>query len=360
MASVLFSPITLRGLTLPNRVVVSPMCQYNSNNGSANDWHLMHLGNMSLGCAGLVMCEMTNVNPQGRISSKCAGMWSDDNEAALKRVHDFCRQYGVAKVGVQLPILEGPDAWTPEAPSAIPYDTGWPVPHAMTKDDIKRCVGEFAAAAKRVDRIGYDVIELHAAHGYLAHQFLSPLSNHRIDEYGGSLENRMRFVIEMYEAVRAVWPENKPLGMRVSATDWVDGGWTPEETVVLAKELKKRSMDYMDVSTGGLDPKQKIPLSAGYQVPFAEKVKKESGITTMTVGLIAGYQQAEDIKRPMRPRPWLAIRSCGRSFSRNGRRRRGSALPRSKPDPCASGQRFIFAINFANAASCVLMMSLVG
>jgi 2,4-dienoyl-CoA reductase-like NADH-dependent reductase (Old Yellow Enzyme family) len=199
MASVLFSPITMRGLTLPNRVVVSPMCQYNSNNGSANDWHLMHLGNMSLGAAGLVMCEMTNVNPQGRISPKCAGMWSDDNETALKRVHDFCRQYGVAKLGVQLahagrkgpttppaaggkPILDGPDAWTPEAPSAIPYDTGWAVPHAMTKEDIKRCIGEFAAAAKRVDRIGYDVIELHGAHGYLAHQFLSPLSNQRIDE----------------------------------------------------------------------------------------------------------------------------------------------------------------------------------
>jgi 2,4-dienoyl-CoA reductase-like NADH-dependent reductase (Old Yellow Enzyme family) len=258
MASVLFSPITMRGLTLPNRVVVSPMCQYNSNNGSANDWHLMHLGNMSLGCAGLVMCEMTNVNPQGRISPKCAGMWSDENEAALKRVHDFCRQYGVAKLGVQLahagrkgpttppaaggkPILTKEEGgWTPEAPSAIPYDTGWVVPHAMTKDDIKRCIGEFAAAAKRVERIGYDVIELHGAHGYLAHQFLSPLSNQRIDEYGGSLENRMRFAIEMYEAVRAVWPEQKPIGMRVSATDWVDGGWTPEETVILAKELKKR------------------------------------------------------------------------------------------------------------------------
>ncbi len=196
MASVLFSPITLRGLTLPNRVVVSPMCQYNSDNGSANDWHLMHLGSFSLGCAGLVMTEMTDVNPQGRISPKCAGMWSDDNEKALKRVHDFCRQYGVAKLGVQLahagrkgpttppaaggkPILTKEEGgWTPEAPSAIPYDTGWPVPHAMTKDDIKRCIAEFAAAAKRVDRIGYDVIELHGAHGYLAHQFLSPLSNH--------------------------------------------------------------------------------------------------------------------------------------------------------------------------------------
>jgi 2,4-dienoyl-CoA reductase-like NADH-dependent reductase (Old Yellow Enzyme family) len=312
MASVLFSPITLRGLTLPNRVVVSPMCQYASNNGSANDWHLMHLGNMSLGCAGLVMTEMTDVSPQGRISPKCAGMWSDDNEAALKRVHDFCRQYGVAKLGVQLahagrkgpqmppaaggkPILEGPDAWTPEAPSALAYDTGWPVPHAMTKDDIKRCIGEFAEAAKRIDRIGYDVIELHGAHGYLAHQFLSPLSNQRTDEYGGSSENRMRFALEMFEAVRSVWPEAKPLGMRVSATDWVDGGWTPEETVVLAKKLKALGMDYMDVTSGGLSPLQKIPLAPGYQVPFAEKVKKESGMTVMSVGLIADAQQAEHI-----------------------------------------------------------------
>lgn len=312
MTSALFSPITMRGLTLPNRIVVSPMCQYNSNDGSANDWHLMHLGSLSLGAAGLVMTEMTDVNPRGRISPRCAGMWSDENEKSLKRVHDFCRQYGVAKLGVQLahagrkgpttppaaggkPILEGPEAWTPEAPSAIPYDTGWPVPHAMTKEDIKRCVGEFAAAASRVDRIGFDVIELHGAHGYLAHQFLSPLSNQRTDEYGGSAENRMRFAIEMYEAVRAVWPEQKPIGMRVSATDWVEGGWTPEETVTLAKELRRRGLDYLDVSTGGLSPQQKIPLSPGYQVPFAEKVRKETGIVTMSVGLITDARQAEDI-----------------------------------------------------------------
>ncbi|HEY5278251.1 MAG TPA: NADH:flavin oxidoreductase/NADH oxidase [Pseudolabrys sp.] len=312
MTSTLFSPITMRGLTLPNRVVVSPMCQYISDNGSANDWHLMHLGSFSLGAAGLVMTEMTNVNSHGRISPKCAGMYSDDNEKALKRIYDFCRQFGVAKLGVQLahagrkgpttppaaggkPILEGPDAWTPEAPSAIPYDTGWPVPKAMSKDDIKRVLGEFSASAERIDRIGYDVIELHGAHGYLAHQFLSPISNHRTDEYGGSTENRMRFAIEMYDAVRKAWPKQKPIGMRVSATDWIDGGWTPEETVLLARALKARGLDYMDVSSGGLAPQQKIPLSAGYQVPFAEKVKKETGIVTMSVGLIAGYSQAEEI-----------------------------------------------------------------
>jgi 2,4-dienoyl-CoA reductase-like NADH-dependent reductase (Old Yellow Enzyme family) len=313
MASVLFSPITLRGLTLPNRVVVSPMCQYNSDNGSANDWHLMHLGGFSLGCAGLVICEMTDVTPIGRITPRCAGMWSDENEAALKRVHDFCRTYGVAKLGVQLahagrkgptttpaqggkPILSKEEGgWTPEAPSALPYDTGWPVPHAMTKDDIKRCVGEFVASTKRVDRIGYDLIELHGAHGYLLHQFMSPLSNQRTDEYGGSLENRIRFPLEVFRAVRAAWPQQKPLGIRLSATDWVDGGWTLDETLVLARELKKLGCDYIDVSTGGLDPRQKIPLAPGFQVPFADKVKRETGIPTMSVGLIAGYRQAEDI-----------------------------------------------------------------
>ena len=313
MASVLFSPITLRGLTLPNRVVVSPMCQYNSEDGSANDWHLMHLGGFSLGCAGLVICEMTDVTPIGRITPKCAGMWSDNNEAALKRVHDFCRTYGVAKLGVQLahagrkgptttpaaggkPILSKEEGgWTPEAPSALPYDTGWPVPHAMTKDDIKRCVGEFVASTKRIDRIGYDLIELHGAHGYLLHQFMSPLSNRRTDEYGGSLENRIRFPLEVFRAVRAAWPQQKPLGIRVSATDWVDGGWTLDETLVLARELKKLGCDYIDVTTGGLDPRQKIPLAPGFQVPFADKVKRETGIPTMTVGLIAGYRQAEDI-----------------------------------------------------------------
>jgi 2,4-dienoyl-CoA reductase-like NADH-dependent reductase (Old Yellow Enzyme family) len=313
MASVLFSPITLRGLTLPNRVVVSPMCQYNSDNGSANDWHLMHLGGFSLGCSGLVICEMTDVTPIGRITPKCAGMWSDENEAALKRVHDFCRTYGVAKLGVQLahagrkgptatpaaggkPILSKEEGgWTPEAPSALPFDTGWPVPHAMTKDDIKRCIGEFVASTKRVERIGFDLIELHGAHGYLLHQFMSPLSNRRTDEYGGSLENRIRFPLEVFRAVRAAWPQQKPLGIRVSATDWVDGGWTLDETLVLARELKKLGCDYIDVSTGGLDPRQKIPLAPGFQVPFADKVKRQTGIPTMTVGLIAGYRQAEDI-----------------------------------------------------------------
>ncbi|HML08880.1 MAG TPA: NADH:flavin oxidoreductase/NADH oxidase [Xanthobacteraceae bacterium] len=312
MASALFSPITMRGLTLANRIVVSPMCQYNSDNGSANDWHLMHLGSFSLGAAGLVMTEMTDVNPAGRITLKCAGMYSDANEAALKRVHDFCRTYGVAKLGVQLahagrkgsaqvpaaggkPLKPEENAWITQAPSAIPFDQEWPAPHALTREEIQGLIADFAAAARRVERIGYDLIELHGGHGYLLHQFMSPLANQRTDEYGGSLENRIRFPLEVYSAVRKVWPQDKPIGMRVSATDWVEGGWTPDQTAVLARRLKELGCDYLDVSSGGLDPRQKIPLAPGYQVPFGERVRRETGIRTMSVGLIAGARQAEDI-----------------------------------------------------------------
>ena len=312
MASALFSPVTLRGLTLPNRIAVSPMCQYNSDNGSATDWHLMHLGSFSLGAAGLVMTEMTNVHPVGRITARCAGMWSDDNEAAMKRVIDFCRQYGVAKHGIQLahagrkgstqtpaqggkPLAPDAGGWQTLAPSAIPFDPSWPTPRAMTRDEIKATVAEFGAAAARAERIGYDLIELHGGHGYLIHQFLSPLSNQRTDDYGGSLENRMRFPLEVFQAVRAAFPADKPIGIRVSATDWMDGGWTPEEVVAFGHALKKLGCDYMDVSSGGLDPRQKIPLAPGYQVPFGEKVRREVGITTMSVGLITEPRQAEDI-----------------------------------------------------------------
>lgn len=312
MTSQLFSPIDLRGLTLANRTVVSPMCQYNSVDGSATDWHLMHLGSFSLGAAALVMTEMTNVNPAGRISHKCAGLWSDENEAAMKRVIDFCRTYGIAKHGIQLahagrkgsahpPAAGGKalsaeeGAWETEAPSPIAYDEDWPAPREMSKEDIARLKDEFVASARRADNIGYDLVELHGGHGYLLHQFLSPLSNQRGDEYGGSLENRMRLTLEIFEAVRAAWPEDKPIGMRVSATDWVEGGWTPEDTVALARELKALGCDYLDVSSGGLSPQQQIPLSPGYQVPFGEKVRREAEIKTMSVGLITDARQAEEI-----------------------------------------------------------------
>jgi 2,4-dienoyl-CoA reductase-like NADH-dependent reductase (Old Yellow Enzyme family) len=312
MASALFSPISLRSLTLPNRVVVSPMCQYISDDGSASDWHLMHLGQFSLGAAALVMTESTHVSPIGRITHKCAGMYSDANEAAMKRVIDFCRKFGVAKHGLQLghagrkastqppalgaaPLKPEEGAWTTVAPSALPFGPGWHVPEALSREGITEVQAQFAAAVRRAERIGYDLVEMHCGHGYLLHQFLSPISNQRTDEYGGSLENRMRMPLETFAAMRTAWPQEKPMGARVSATDWIDGGWTPEETVVLARELKKLGCDYLDVSSGALDPRQKIPLAPGYQVPFAEKVRREAGLPTMSVGLITSARQAEEI-----------------------------------------------------------------
>ncbi len=312
MASVLFSPFTMRGLTLPNRVVVSPMCQYNSTDGSANDWHVMHLGQFSLGCAGLVMTEMTNVNAVGRISHKCAGLYSDENEAELKRVIDFCKQYGVAKQGLQVghagrkgstappavggkPLTAEEGAWETLAPSAIAYGEGWHVPRAMTQAELKSTIGDYVSMVKRAERVGYDLLEMHGGHGYLIHQFLSPLANQRTDEYGGSLEKRMRYPLEVFSAMRAAWPKDKPLGIRVSAVDWVDGGTTIEDTIAFARELKGLGCDYMDVSSGQVDARQKIPFAPAYNVPFAEAVRRETGLPTMSVGLITGARQAEDI-----------------------------------------------------------------
>jgi 2,4-dienoyl-CoA reductase-like NADH-dependent reductase (Old Yellow Enzyme family) len=312
LKSALFSPIKLRELTLPNRIVVSPMCQYNSTNGSATDWHLMHLGSLSMGAAGLLMVEMTNVTLQGRISPRCAALCSDENEAALSRVVQFCRTYGVSKLGLQLahagrkgsqqPPAEGAKPLTPEqgawetvGPSAVPFADGWPAPAELSKAAIEQLIEDHVAAIRRAERIGFDVVEVHSAHGYLLHQFLSPISNRRTDEFGGSLENRMRFPLATLKAMRAAWPASKPLGIRVSATDWVEGGWTLEETVVFARELKAIGCDYIDVSSGGLDPRQKIKLEPGYQVPFAARVREATGIVTMSVGLIDKVAQAEHI-----------------------------------------------------------------
>ena len=312
MASVLFSPITLRGLTMPNRVVVSPMCQYNSDEGSANDWHLMHLGNFSLGCAGLVMTEMTNVNAVGRISLKCAGLYSDANEKALKRVIDFTKQYGVAKQGLQVghagrkgstappavggkPLKPEEGAWETLGPSPIPFGEGWHVPREMSAADIKATLADYVSTVERAERVGYDLLEMHGGHGYLIHQFLSPLSNQRSDEYGGSLEKRMRFPLEVFEAMRKAWPKEKPLGIRVSAVDWVEGGTTIEDTIAFASELKNLGCDYMDVSSGQLDARQQIPFAKAYNVPFAAAVKKATGLPVMSVGLITGAREAEEI-----------------------------------------------------------------
>lgn len=312
MSNVLFSPIELRGLTLKNRLAVSPMCQYISENGSANDWHLMHLGNFSIGGFGLVMTEATNVNAVGKITHKCMTLCSDENELALKRVIDFNKKFGVAAQGIQLahagrkgstqpPALGGQSlkseegAWETVAPSAIPYAADWHTPRALTKAEILQLQDDFVESVKRAQRVGYDLIEMHAGHGYLTHQFLSPLSNQRTDEYGGSLQNRMRFALETFEAMRAAWPADKPMGVRVSATDWVEGGWTVEESVVLAKELKKLGCDYVDVSSGGLHPAQQIPLAPAYQVSLAQRIKTEAEIKTMTVGLIADAHMAAEI-----------------------------------------------------------------
>ena len=244
MTSALFTPFELRGLALPNRIVVSPMCQYSSENGNANDWHLMHLGQFAMGAAGLLITEATHVSAVGRISHRCLGLYSDDNESALQRVVDFCRRFGVAKLGIQLahagrkgsvhtpaegskPLAPGEQPWTTLAPSALPFGPGWHTPEALTREGLREVKQQFVAAAKRSARIGFDLAELHAGHGYLLHEFLSPISNHRDDEYGGSTANRMRFPLEVFEAVRAAWPADRPLGVRVSATDWLEGGWTP-------------------------------------------------------------------------------------------------------------------------------------
>ena len=312
MPSKLFSPLELRNLTLNNRVAVSSMCQYVSENGSAVDWHLMHLGQFCMGAAALVMTEATAVSAAGRISHKCLGLYSDENEAALKRVIEFCRQYGISALGIQLahagrkgsthipldggmPLAGDENPWKTVAPSPLPFAPDWHIPQELTSDGLKTVKAEFVAAAERAARIGFDLAELHCAHGYLLHQFLSPLSNQRSDEFGGKPENRMRYPLEVFEAVRNVWPEDKPLGVRISATDWIEGGWNLEESVVFAKKLKSLGCDFIDVSSGALDPRQKIPLGPGYQVPFSSAVRKEAEIKTWTVGMITKAHQAEEI-----------------------------------------------------------------
>lgn len=312
MPSALFSPFTLRGVSLPNRIVVSPMCQYVAEDGSATDWHLMHLGQLAMGAAGLLFTEATAVSAEGRITHGCLGLYSDANEAALGRVVQFCRRHGVAVLGIQLAhagrkgsartplaggaaLAEGERPWTTLAPSALPYGPGWHTPQAMGAAELAAVKGQFTEAAMRAARLGFDVVELHMAHGYLLHQFLSPISNRRDDQYGGASESRMRYPLEVFEAVRAALPPGTALGVRVSATDWVEGGWTPAETVALAKRLKALGCDFVDVSSGGLDPRQKVPLGPGYQVPFAAQVKREAGIPTMAVGLITEAEQAEGI-----------------------------------------------------------------
>lgn len=312
MTAHLFTPFVLRGLELPNRIVVSPMCQYSADDGSANDWHLMHLGQFAMGAAGLVIIEATHVSPVGRISPRCLGLYSDDNESSLRRVIEFCRRNGVAKFGIQLahagrkgscnppakggkPLTKEEGAWLTEAPSAIPFGPGWHTPHALTADELQRVKQAFVDAALRAARIGFDLIELHAGHGYLLHEFLSPLSNQRTDAYGGSAEKRQRFPLEVFEAVRAVFPADRPVGVRVSMVDWVEGGLTLDESLRFAQQLRTLGCDFVDVTSGQLDPRQQIPFAPGYHVPFAARVKKEADLATMVVGMISRPRQAEEI-----------------------------------------------------------------
>ncbi|KML55100.1 oxidoreductase [Burkholderia cepacia] len=299
----LFSPFTLRGVTLPNRIVISPMCQYSAERGEATDWHMIHLGHLALSGAGLLCIEATAVEPDGRITHGDLGLWDDVTEAALKPVLAAIRKHSPIPVAMQLShagrkassagpweggqlVSVADGGWLPHGPSAVPHKDGETPPLALDAAGLNRIRAAFAAAAKRAARLGIDAIEVHAAHGYLLHQFLSPLANQRTDEYGGSLENRMRFPLEIFEIVRAAFPEDRPVGVRVSATDWVEGGWELDDTIAFAHELKRRGCDWIDVSSGGVSPLQKIPLSPGYQVPFAQAVKRAVGMPTMAVGLI--------------------------------------------------------------------------
>jgi 2,4-dienoyl-CoA reductase-like NADH-dependent reductase (Old Yellow Enzyme family) len=310
--SALFSPIQLRGLALPNRIMVAPMCQYSAENGEANDWHFTHINSLALSGAAMFCIEATHVEAIGRITPGCLGLWNDATEAALKPILASVRKHSKAAVamqlahagrkgsshkpwdgGQQIPLAEG--GWQTEAPSAVPHKEGELAPHALDVQGLKRVRDAFVASARRADRLGIDALELHSAHGYLLHQFLSPISNQRTDQYGGSLQNRLRYPLEVFDAIRAAFPEQKPVGVKVSATDWVEGGWDLEQTIEFAKELKKRGVDWIDVSSGGVSPKQKIPLSPGYQVPFAQAIKQATGVTTMSVGLITDARQAEEI-----------------------------------------------------------------
>jgi 2,4-dienoyl-CoA reductase-like NADH-dependent reductase (Old Yellow Enzyme family) len=312
MASSLFAPLQLRDVTLRNRVIVSPMCEYSSRDGSANDWHMVHLGSRAVGGAGAVLTEASAVTADGRISSADLGIYADDHVEPLARIFRFIEERG-AVPGMQLahagrkastaepfkgggPVSPADGGWEPIwAPSAIPFREGWQVPRAMSVADIDKVVRAFAAAARRLLDAGGKIAEIHAAHGYLLHEFLSPLSNHRDDDYGGSFENRTRIVRDVVDAIRGVWPERLPLWVRISATDWTEGGWTIEDSVALAAQLKDRGVDLIDCSSGGNVAHATIPMGPGYQVPFAERIRRETGILTGAVGLITEPEQAEQI-----------------------------------------------------------------
>lgn len=311
MASALFSPLTIKSITLKNRLAISPMCQYSAVDGFANDWHLVHLGSRASGGAGLIIQEATSVSPEGRISPEDLGLWKDEQIEKMQQINRFIisqnsvpgiqlahagRKASAASPwngGRKVAIEKG--GWNTVAPSAIPfYDTD-PAPVALDLEGIQKVIADFKSATKRAVQAGFQVMEIHAAHGYLMHQFLSPLSNTRTDAYGGSFENRIRLTLEIVAAVQAEWPENLPFFVRISATDWAEGGWNLQESIALSKILKEKGVDLIDASSGGAVTQQQIPVGPNYQVPFAESIKKEVGILTGAVGLITEAAQAEEI-----------------------------------------------------------------
>jgi NADPH2 dehydrogenase len=312
MSSALFSPYRTAGLGLANRIVVSPMCQYSADDGCANDWHLMHLGMLANSGAALVIVEATHVERHGRITHGCLGLYSDDNEAALARVISSARRAGTAKFGIQIAhsgrkgsaqkpwdgggsLKTGQDPWETVAASPNPWGEGWHTPREAIEADLNRVRDAFVDSAKRALRIGFDEIELHMAHGYLAHGFMSPISNKRTDQYGGSFENRMRFPLSIARAVRAVVPKTIPLGARITGSDWHEGGLTPDDAVNIAKALKSEGIDFICVSSGGVAGGIHNPTEPGFNVPIAARVKKEVGISTRAVGLIVKPEHAEEI-----------------------------------------------------------------
>lgn len=309
--SKLFSSLRIKDITFRNRIVVSPMCMYSGDDGFANEWHLVHLGSRAVGGAALVIQEATAVSAEGRISAGDLGIYRDEHTEMLRRITSFIHQQG-AVAGIQLAhagrkascarpwdggkqLKKNEGGWKTVAPSAIAFSPGDDAPGAVDEEGIQKVISDFRMAALRALKAGYKLIEIHAAHGYLIHQFLSPLSNHRTDRYGGSFENRIRFLLGIIKEVQSVWPQNLPLFVRISATDWAEGGWNVYEAVQLASILKQNGVDLIDSSSGGLVPGVKIPLGPGYQVPFAERIKNETGILTGTVGLITEARQAEDI-----------------------------------------------------------------
>ncbi len=309
--ALLTSPFRIRGIEFRNRIVVSPMCQYSCEEGLATDWHLVHLGSRAVGGAGLVFVEATAVSPEGRISPGDMGIWGEEHIAPLKRIADFIHKNG-AVAGIQLAhagrkgstakpweggkaLKKGQGDWTPVSASAVPFADDYPQPAALDEKGIAKVLRDFDQAVVRALSAGFKVIEIHAAHGYLLNEFLSPLSNHRQDRYGGSLQNRMRLVLEVAKRARDLMPNELPLFVRISTTDWVEGGWTVEDSVVLAKKLKELGVDLIDCSSGGVSTRQKIPVGEGYQVPFAKKIRQEAGVLTGTVGMITRAAHAEKI-----------------------------------------------------------------